>query len=121
MLIEPSTSYLAFSKGVKVVSRSVQQRSGGIKFAVDPLANPPTVVVRCGGRVGVDRLTAGDVSVATSDEEAEELFAIFSSVIRRQFKKIKSFYVGPEAARLLDEGVRLSPTSKSPPMYDLAR
>jgi hypothetical protein len=121
LLIQPLTPYLAVKRGIRVVSRSVQQHRGGIKFAVDPIANPRSVVLRCGGRIGAERLTAGDVSVATDDEEAEELFAKFSNVILRQFQKIKSYYVGPDAVRLLDEGIRLSPTTKFPPEYDLTR
>lgn len=121
VLIRPLTSYLAFRKGDTIVSRPVRQRSGGIKFAIDPMVNPQSVVLRCGGRVDVDRLTAGDVSVGSNNDEAGALFAIFSGVIRQRFQKIKAYHVGSEAVRLFDEGIRLSPTSKSPPEYDLAR
>lgn len=119
--IQPSTSYLAFEKNVRIVSRPVPQHGGGIKFAVDTMANPRSVVLRCGARVGVERLTAGEISVATNDEEAEELFRKLRGVVRRQCQKIKSYHVGPEADRLLHDGIRLCPTDRSPPEYDLAR
>ena len=114
------TSYLAFERGIDVVSRPVQQRSGDIKFAVDPMDNPRSIVLRCGGRLD-GRLTAGDISVATGNAQAEELFAILSKVVRRKFQRIKSYYVGAEAAHFLDQGGRLTHTAKSPQDYDLTR
>jgi hypothetical protein len=121
LLVQPMTSYLAFNKDLDIVSRPVRQRSGEIKFAVDPMGNPQSIVLRSGGRLDGVRLTAGDISVATGDAQAEELFAVFSRVVRRRFQRIKSYYVGSEAAQLLDQGVRLIPSAKSPPLYDLAR
>ena len=120
-LIEPLTNYLVSKKGVEIISRSVSQRRGGVKFAVDLLVNTQSIVLRCGGRLNTERLLAGDVSMATDNSEAHKLFEVFSKVIRQYFKKIKSYYVGPDAARLLDEGCRLCPTEKSTPEYDLSR
>ena len=37
-----------------------------------------------------------------------ELLNLFAREIHRQFKRIKSFYVGPEAEQLLDAGYRLT-------------
>jgi hypothetical protein len=121
MQIKQLTSYLAFEKGLVVVSRPVQQRNGGIKFAIDPMANPWSIALRCGGQLDAGRLTAGDISVATENPHAKELFAIFSRIVRSQFQKIQSYYVGAEAVRILDQGGRLTPTAKSPPNYDLTR
>ena len=126
VLVDPKqvrqlTSYLAFEQGLGVVPRPVPQRNGDIKFAIDPMDNPRSIVLRCGGHLDAGRLTAGDISVATGNEQAEELFGIFSKIVRRQFHKIRSYYVGAEAAHLLDQGCRLTPTAKSPPLYDLTR
>lgn len=121
LLVQPLTSYLAYRKGRRTISRPVQQHGGGVKFAVDPGVNPWSVALRCGGQVGHERLTAGDLSVATDNAEAKEIFDLFRGVIRRRFQKIKSYYVGEEAIQLLNDGARLSPTGKSPPEYDLAK
>ena len=49
------------------------------------------------------------------------VIGLTKEIYYKYFKKIKSYYVGPDAARLLDEGCRLCPTEKSTPEYDLSR
>lgn len=119
--LQPFMAYLAFDKGLGVTARPVPQRNGGMKYAVDPMENPQAIVLHCCGQLDAERLIAGDVSMATNDAQAGTLYALFSKIIRRRFEKIKSYYVGPEAARLLDQGLRLTPSAKSPETYDLLR
>ena len=115
------TNYLIFDKGLSILIRSVPQRRGGIKYAIDPMENKPTMVLHVGGLLGSQRLISGDISVATGDKKADEIYALFAKEIRRSFEKIRSYYVGPEAVKLLDQGFRLTPTEKSPEAYDLRR
>ncbi|WP_158264838.1 hypothetical protein [Blastopirellula marina] len=42
-------------------------------------------------------------------------------VLKREFTKIKSYYVGNEAAVLLDSGARLTINAAASTEYDLAR
>lgn len=117
----PFTSYLVFEKGLSITVRSIPQRSGGIKFAVDPMENIHTMVLHTGGLNDHGRIIAGDISVATGSQAGEGIYSLFAKEIRRKFEKIRSYYVGPEALKLFDNGVRLTPTAKSPEAYDLAR
>jgi hypothetical protein len=50
-----------------------------------------------------------------------ELLNLFAREMRRQFKRIKSFFVGPEAEQLFDAGYRLAHSAKSPAECDLSR
>lgn len=117
----PFTAYLVYDKGLDITVRPVPQRKGGVKYAVDILENPHTVDLSCGGLLEGQRLIAGQVGTITTGKPAEEIYALFAKVIRRKFEKIKSYYVGPEAVELLDNGLRLTPTAKSPETYDLVR
>jgi len=119
--LQPFTAYLVCDKGLGVAVRLVSQRNGGVKYAVDQLENPHTVALSCGGLVDGRRLIAGQMGTSAAGERAEEIYAILAKAIRRRFEKIKSYYVGPEAAQLLDQGLRLTPTAKSPETYDLIR
>ncbi len=119
--LKPFTSYLAFDKGLSIAVRSVPQRNGGIKFAVDPMENIHTMVLHIGGHNNHSRLIAGAISVATGSQVGEGIYSLFAKEIRRKFEKIRSYYVGPEALKLFDDGIRLTPTAKSPEAYDLAR
>ncbi len=46
---------------------------------------------------------------------------MFAMIIRKRCEKVKSFYVGPEAAVMLDNGARLSASPRSPQTFDLVR
>ncbi len=118
---EPFATYLVGKAGTQFVARTIPQHGGGNRYSVDQLENPGTVMIRCGGVLNGERLVAGQVGTATDEKESEEIFALFSKAIRSKFEKIQSYYVGPDAARLLDKGIRLTPSAKSPEAYDLAR
>jgi hypothetical protein len=95
---------------------------GGGRYAIDLLVNPKAVSMSTGGMLTDQQLIAGQIgTVATSDTDAVELYSLFARVIRKRFERVKSYYVGTEAARLLDDGVRLSATATSPQAYDLVR
>ena len=115
------TSYMAFDRGLSLSDRSVPQRDGTVKYAIDPMINKQVVIIRCGGLIGNQRLTSGDVAAVDGGQQAEELYELFAKEIRRRFKRVRSYYVGQEALELFDQGIRLSPTEKSPELYDLAR
>jgi hypothetical protein len=46
---------------------------------------------------------------------------VFKSETKKRFRKIKTFYVGQEAERMLDEGKRLTAAAQSPQWMDLSR
>lgn len=117
----PFATYLVCDVGATVRVRRVPQRGCADKYAVDQLRNPHTVSLQTGGMLGESRLTAGQVGTTTTDPTSEEIYALFEKLIREEFEKIKSYYVGREAVRLMDKGVRLTATSKSPVSYDLIR
>ncbi|MDR6523069.1 hypothetical protein J2789_005759 [Variovorax paradoxus] len=118
--LESFASYLVLDKPNRPATRPVAQRGGGTKHALDQLDNPGSVVLQIGG-MEVDRLVAGQIGTVRTEQAAQDLYESFLSEVKKQFVKIKSYYVGPEAAGLLDAGHRLSPTSKSPSEYDLTR
>lgn len=119
--LRPFTNYLVYERGELVVVRPVPQRNGSVKYSIDTIENRRTMVLHCGGLIENARLVASDVSAATNDKAGEEIYSAFFKVIRGTFEKIQSYYVGPEALDLFENGVRLTPTAKSPAQYDLAR
>ena len=116
-----SACYLVANREIAVEVRSVPQKSGGVKYSVDQLANPRTIAFRPSGSFGERCLIAGQVGTASDNPSSLELFQMFSKEVRNQFAKIKSFYVGKEAGELLDKGWRLTANAKSPTLYDLKR
>ncbi|MEW6536851.1 MAG: hypothetical protein AB1454_14670 [Candidatus Auribacterota bacterium] len=117
----PFSNYLVADYDLVIKVRSVPQKKGGKKFAIDQLENPKTVGLHLGGLIENHRLVAGQIGTATEDKTSLEIYKLLAKEIRKEFEKIKSYYVGKEASCLLDEGTRLTATKKSPQEYDLFR
>jgi hypothetical protein len=98
----------------------VPQRRGGIKYAIDQLENPGSVVIRPGGILGESALIAGMVGTVHHDKKAESLFRAFSDTLKQDFIKVKSYFVGPEAKKLHDRGKRLTKSLNAPKERDLS-
>ena len=113
--------YLVADVDTQVAIREVPQRKGGSLYAIDQKANPRTVALRPGGVFDTAAIIAGEVSTCTDDPISREMVNLFAREIRRQFKRIKSFFVGPEAEQLFDGGYRLTTSVKSPREIDLSR
>jgi len=118
--LEPS--YLVAPRNVAVAARAVPQRKGGVLFALDQMENPSTFVFQPGGIFEQQCLVAGHIGTIHEDPIGKELLQDFSRAVTRGFKKVRSYWVGPEALTLLDSGVRLVTISaKEPSEYDLSR
>jgi ribosomal protein S4 len=101
-------SYIVLNADEQVTIREVPQRRGGVMYAIDQQANPTSIAFRPGGVYQHSAVIAGQAGTCTDDPTSHELANLFAREIRRQFKRIKSFFVGPEAERLLDAGYRLT-------------
>ena len=114
-------AYLVTPHQASVVSREIRRDDGSLIFAVDQRENPESVVFAHGGRFGEDILLHGRVSTASRTPGALKLQRAFESAIRKQFVRIRAFYVGKAAEALLDNGFRLTMAAQSPAQYDLSR
>jgi hypothetical protein len=101
--------------------REVPQRRGGVKFAVDQLGNPGTIVVKPAGIYDDSAVISGMVGTVHNDNDSKRLMAVFVKALKASFTPVKSYLVGPEAKRLLDAGVRLTKSVASPSEFDLAK
>jgi hypothetical protein len=115
-----SPDYLVLDADNKLEIRSVPQRRGGILYAVDEVANPCAVILRPGGLYGSECLIAGSIE-AVGDLHSLELYRVFRRTVVKGFKRIQEFFVGPEAARLRDAGMRLTQRVQAPAECDLER
>jgi hypothetical protein len=116
--LEPT--FLVMLRGDKLNVRAVAQRRGGIKYAVDQQANPGTIMIRPGGMYNDSALIGGMVGTVHHDENAAKLMKAFSSALKKDFKKIKSYLVGAEAQKLQGSGVRLTHSVGAPAEFDLS-
>ncbi|HEY5814162.1 MAG TPA: hypothetical protein VIT23_16085 [Terrimicrobiaceae bacterium] len=114
-------NYLIAEQDASIEVRPVPQRDGGQKFAIDQLVNPGTVALRPGGLIEQGGLVAGQKGTSSDKPASLSLYKLIVDHMRKNFSKVKSYYLGTDASRLLDEGVRLTANPKSPVLYDLRR
>jgi hypothetical protein len=92
---------------------------GPKRFFVDQLLNPDTVTFSSGGRWNEDIVLYGRIATASDSEFSQKLMKRFHSVIKKRFTKIRAFFVGSEAHKLLDQGKRLTLAVQTPCEFDL--
>jgi hypothetical protein len=95
------------------------QGNDGNRVCIDQLVNPDTVVFNPGGMWGEDVLLNGRVATVSNSPVAQALMRRFRGAIRKTFKNIRAFYVGPAALAMLASGKRLTGAIQSPPEFDL--
>ncbi|RKR09271.1 hypothetical protein C8C83_0891 [Flavobacterium sp. 90] len=108
---------IANDKELKI--RSVPQRKGGVKYAVDQLINEESIIIEPGGVFKNDIFVAGRIGTVKDDAFSKELYNLFFSLIKRRFTKIGNCYVGKTAKEKLDSGWRFVLNDSSPKEYDL--
>jgi hypothetical protein len=114
-------TYLVLPASTRVNVRSVSQRAGGTRYAIDQLENPDSVTFTHGGVYSQGVLISGRVATISSTPVGKQLQAAFSNAIGKLFSKVNAFYVGAGAMELLRGGSRLTQNVSSPPEYDLQR
>ena len=74
-----------------------------------------------GGRYGNDVLLYGMVGTLSPPPSAasQSLYTFAAKGFRNDFKKVREYFVGPEALDLMAGGVRLAADATSPPEFDL--
>lgn len=114
-------SYLIVDAGVEINPRTVPASENKAMHAIDQINNPCAIFLQVGGVYSEKHLIAGQVGTVSGVKQSEELYTLLKNFIQKDFEKIKSYYVGKEAAAMLDDGSRLSPTPRSTQLYDLVR
>lgn len=117
-----NAAYLVTEIDRPVVPRPIYVRGEeSPQWAIDQLANPDSTVLWHGGFWNSEVLLNGRIASASKSAPSQSLQRAFQAQLKRQFCRIKAFYVGEEAARLLDNGTRLTMSAQSPREYDLIR
>ncbi len=115
------TQYLVVEKKYKIKTEKIKQRKGGYLYAVDPLKNPHSIIFKPNGIYKDGYLIRGSIGTVSESKKSIELYKFFSKEIVKGFKKIKGWYVGSEAMKLAESGVRLIIMhAQQSPEYDLS-
>jgi hypothetical protein len=111
--------YLICPSDFKVVPKEVPQRRGGIKYSINDMNKEMEICFRFvpAGEYEETFLIPGEFSSGISDFSTS-LYKAFRKVFLKNFKKVKSYSVGPEAYSKFESGIPLTPSYKAKPeMY----
>lgn len=104
-------AYLMVPAGTKLTAA---QRS-----SPNQLSCPDSIVFMPGGRWHNDVLLYGKIATISSSRFSSELYRFFARLLKKRFKKVRAYWVGPEAYGLGRSGIRLTIGGNSPREYDL--
>ncbi|MFC2250028.1 hypothetical protein ACETRX_10420 [Labrys portucalensis] len=120
-----SISYLIMPSNSKIISREYISEDpmtfGRKQWSVYNGFNEDSVEMTLAGIWEGKVLLPGSVKTMHNTPFAQMVIRKFASLLKQaQFKKIQSWWLGPEALQMLRAGKRLSTTAvQSPPDYDL--
>lgn len=99
--------------------REVEQSRGGIKYAIDQLKNPTSILFSpCGIYDSENMIIEGNVGTVSADKESLEIFNIFNKTIKKTFLKFKNVFLGKGAHELYTKGWRLTPNKNLSNNFD---
>jgi hypothetical protein len=114
------TSFLVTRREVSINVRAVKQKNSGVeRYFVDQLINPDTVGFTPAGIWGNEVVLSGRLATVSDTATSRDLMKQFGSAFKKQFTKVKAFYVGALAFALLKAGKRLTAAAQCPREFDL--
>ncbi|WP_108670428.1 hypothetical protein [Peribacillus acanthi] len=114
-----SESYLVLDQNIELQIREVHQQRGGLKFAVDQRINGSSIVFWPGGMHKENFLICGHISTSSKENISLELYKDFRKKVLKGFKKIGSYYCGPEALQMKDKVRFITMGVHQDKIYDL--
>ncbi len=115
--LEPA--YIVVPKEQSVEVRSVTQNDGYIRYAIDQLHNPHSILFQPSGVYRSNAIIMGSVTTASDDPASLKFYKLCSKTISGTFQKANTSYVGAEATAFAKQGCRLTNDINRPDSYDL--
>ena len=118
--INKEKSYLIIQNNISPILRKIKQHDGTTNYTIDQLSHPESVVFKPGGVLGkFECVISGQIGTISNTEWSQKVYNILFKEVKKQFTKIKSFYIGDAISKELKNGIRLTTNVKSPVEYDL--
>lgn len=112
-------AFLVSEAGLKINVEEIPQTKGGVLYHIGLIQNPTAFAFKPSGQFGEMTLICGSVDTATGDPISLARCKWFWRGLRKDFVKLKDYYLGPEAYQLLKQGWRLTVAAQCPPEFDL--
>jgi hypothetical protein len=118
----PDHRYLILPKQIDLNLEAFKLSSGSEVYLADMKLNPDSVELTSKGvyRRKERVVVAGRIAKVANGAFADPLYKAFTAEMRKRFRRIGSYYVGPNAEEKLRNGWRLVQIESSPREFDLA-
>jgi hypothetical protein len=114
------TTFLVCREIDSLRPRQVGSLDSKKRYVFDQLINPDTITFSPGGLWREEILLYGTFASASNSLFSSQLLKVAGSALKKRCKKIKAFYVGPEAEGMLRTGKRLTIAEQASRSTDLA-
>lgn len=111
--------YLVTLRDTKAVGRKITLDGSGIRYAFDQIDNPDSIEMLPGAWDPSGALLYGRIATISDSLPSKTLFNAFKRAINKRFRRVNSFWVGPNAEEKWKQGARLTIGLASPSTYDL--
>lgn len=115
-----ATRLLLLPIGATLATRTVPQRAGGVRYFIDQLVNPQSMLLTLGGTFQPGVLIASGASTLATDAASLALYGSWAKLVKK-FKRVAYAYVGHQAHAHLQGGWRLVTSIASPPDSNLPK
>ena len=100
--------YLVSDRHVELRPRAVVQKAGGVWFSYDPTLDVDTINFRPGGVHETGCVLAGLIETGSDTKQARDLLRGVTRRVVKQFRRVRSYWVGPVAHEMWKRGARLT-------------
>jgi hypothetical protein len=111
--------YLIVNERHHIAVEKVPQRVGGLKYAIDQGVIPDSLYFQSGGVLSDKIIVPGRIGILRQTAISTNLYNSFARIMKKDFNKVKSYYVGRQAHTLWREGMRLGISLKASTDIDL--
>lgn len=113
-------TFLVVEKAEPYYIREVQLNKGGMRYFLDQVLNPNSILLRPGGLYKDDFLICGEIGTMGNSIESKKIYNIFLKAIKQQSCANKEgLFVGQDAMKLYGKRRFIGISIKQPEEYDL--
>lgn len=115
------TRYLVLDSPSDLQIRTIPQKCGSPKYAIDQLVNPESLIIQLGGIHQDGMLIVSSIGTAHKSTFSTSLLSAYRRCFKKQFQVINGIFVGREAHMFLNTGWHLVFDVTQPREYDLQK
>ena len=112
-------AFLITERGTSIASRRIEEFNGKVRYDVDQLSNPDSIILIPGGERKQKMIIAGIFSTNSPSIISQRLMKNARRALKKNFVRVNAFWVGPGALLRFRAGCRLTIAEQSPSTYNL--